>query len=146
MSLKTRKFICHNMVVKKSNVSSIIGHISQYSLTLKLPEIKTQSTVFDCRETSPTWDVEIRDDVIEECNKHGGVLHVYVDKSSPSGNVYVKCPTIATAVASVNSLHGRWFAGRVITAAYVPLLNYHSLFPDALTAMQLLLPSVQRRG
>lgn len=88
--------------------------------------------------------MEIRDDVIEECNKHGGVLHVYVDKTS-NGNVYVKCPTIATAVASVNSLHGRWFAGRVITAAYVPLLNYHSHFPDALTAMQLLMPSVPRK-
>jgi RNA-binding protein 39 len=56
--------------------------------------------------------VEIRDDVIEECNKHGGVLHVYVDKASPQGNVYVKCPSIATAVAAVNSLHGRWFAGK----------------------------------
>lgn len=99
---------------------------------------------FSFRETNPAWDVEIRDDVIEECNKHGGVLHVYVDKAS-NGNVYVKCPTIATAVASVNSLHGRWFAGRVITAAYVPLLNYHSLFPEALTTMQLLMPSVPRK-
>ena len=55
--------------------------------------------------------MEIRDDVIEECSKHGGVLHLYVDKASPQGNVYVKCPTIAAAVASVNSLHGRFFAG-----------------------------------
>ena len=57
------------------------------------------------------WDVEVRDDVIEECNKHGGVLHIYVDKASPQGNVYVKCPSIAAAVASVQALHGRWFAG-----------------------------------
>lgn len=92
----------------------------------------------------PNFDIEIKDDVIEECNKHGGVLHVYVDRGSPQGNVYVKCPSIATAVASVNSLHGRWFAGRVITAAYVPLLNYHSLFPDAQTAAQLLLPTGKR--
>ena len=48
---------------------------------------------------------------MEECNKHGGVTHVYVDKQSPQGNVYVKCPSIASAAASVNSLHGRWFAG-----------------------------------
>lgn len=97
-------------------------------------------------ETNPNWDVEIRDDVVEECIKHGGVLHVYVDKASPQGNVYVKCPTIATAVASVNSLHGRWFAGRVITAAYVPLVNYHSLFPDAMTAVIPLMPSGVRRN
>lgn len=112
------------------------------------PPIATQcfmlSNMFDPVEaaaTDPNWHVEIRDDVIEECNKHGGVLHVYVDRASPQGNVYVKCPSIATAVASVNSLHGRWFAGRVITAAYVPLLNYHSLFPDAMTALTLLLPT-----
>ncbi|CAH2066561.1 unnamed protein product, partial [Iphiclides podalirius] len=113
------------------------------------PPIATQcfmlNNMFDpASETNPNWDIEIRDDVISECNKHGGVLHVYVDKASPQGNVYCKCPTIATAVASVNSLHGRWFAGRVITAAYVPLVNYHSLFPDAMTALSLLLPSRQR--
>ncbi|KAJ2953561.1 hypothetical protein O0L34_g1161 [Tuta absoluta] len=113
------------------------------------PPIATQcfmlNNMFDpATETNPSWDIEIRDDVISECNKHGGVLHVYVDKASPQGNVYCKCPTIATAVASVNSLHGRWFAGRVITAAYVPLVNYHSLFPDAMTALTLLLPTRQR--
>ncbi|XP_071441012.1 RNA-binding protein 39-like isoform X2 [Hetaerina americana] len=114
------------------------------------PPIATQcfmlANMFDpTTETNPNWDVEIREDVIEECNKHGGVFHVYVDRASLQGNVYVKCPSIATAVAAVNSLHGRWFAGRVITAAYVPLINYHSLFPDAMTAMQLLLPSASRR-
>lgn len=102
--------------------------------------------IVDFSETNPNWAKEIRDDVIEECNKHGGVLHVYVDQASPQGNVYVKCPSIATAVAAVNSLHGRWFAGRVITAAYVPVVNYHSLFPDAMTALQLLVPSAPRRG
>lgn len=113
------------------------------------PPIATQcfmlANMFDpATETNPSWDTEIRDDVIDECNKHGGVLHVYVDKASPTGNVYVKCPTIATAVAAVNSLHGRWFAGRMITAAYVPLVNYHNLFPDTITALQLLVPT--RRG
>ena len=63
------------------------------------------------RESKQNWDQEVRDDVIEECSKHGGVLHLYVDKASPQGNVYVKCPTISAAVASVNSLHGRFFGG-----------------------------------
>lgn len=109
------------------------------------PPIATQcfllSNMFDpTTETNPNWDIEIRDEVIDECKKHGGILHVYVDKAS-QGNVYVKCPSIATAVLAVNSLHGRWFAGRVITAAYVPLVNYHALFPDAMSATQLLQPS-----
>ena len=65
------------------------------------------------RETRPGWDAEIRDEIIEECNKHGGVFHIYVDQLSPQGNVYVKCPTIASAASCVNALHGRWFAGQL---------------------------------
>lgn len=89
-------------------------------------------------ESTSDWDVEIQDDVIEECNKHGGVLHVYVDTQSSDGKVYVKCPSIATAVLAVNSLRGRWFAGRVVTADFVPLATYHTMFPDAAAAVNLL--------
>lgn len=110
------------------------------------PPIATQcfmlSNMFDPNtENNSNWDNEIRDDVIDECNKHGGVLHIFVDKASPQGNVYVKCPSIAAAVATVQALHGRWFAGKMIAAAYVPLPNYHSLFPDSSRVTQLLLPS-----
>ena len=63
-------------------------------------------------ETNPDWDLEIRDDVIEECNKYGGIHHIYVDKTSPQGNIYAKCPNVQTAVSAVNALHGRWFAGK----------------------------------
>ena len=129
------------------NVSAIMGNNPQPQQQ-SAPPIATQcfmlSNMFDpTSETKPSWDQEIRDDVIDECNKHGGVLHLFVDKASPQGNVYVKCPTISAAVASVNALHGRYFAGKMITAAYVPLPNYHSLFPDAVRANQLLLPSTQ---
>jgi hypothetical protein len=52
-----------------------------------MPPIATQcfmlSNMFDpMLERDPNWDQEIRDDVIEECNKHGGVVHIYVDKAS----------------------------------------------------------------
>ncbi|XP_068171851.1 RNA-binding protein 39-like [Antennarius striatus] len=95
-------------------------------------------------EDAPGWDVHIQHDVIEECNKHGGVVHIYVDKNSAEGNVYVKCPSIPAAMAAVNALHGRYFAGKMITAAYVPLPTYHNLFPDAATATQLLVPPPRR--
>ncbi|KAL7030300.1 hypothetical protein ACKWTF_006605 [Chironomus riparius] len=112
----------------------------------EMPTIATQCfllvNMFDpASETTLNWDQEIQDDVIEECNKHGGVYHVYVDISSSEGKVYVKCPSIATAVLAVNALHGRWFAGRVITAAYVPLVTYHQLFPDSSTITTCLQPS-----
>jgi len=35
------------------------------------------------------------------------------------------------------------FLGKVITAAYVPLPNYHALFPDASRAVQLVMSSSQ---
>uniref|UniRef100_A0A674C7C7 RNA binding motif protein 39a n=1 Tax=Salmo trutta TaxID=8032 RepID=A0A674C7C7_SALTR len=95
-------------------------------------------------EDNPDWDVDIQHDVIEECNKHGGVVHIYVDKNSTEGNVYVKCPSIPAAMAAVNALHGRYFAGKMITAAYVPLPTYHNLFPDSVTATQLLIPPARR--
>jgi len=118
--------------VSRVNVAAKPAQQEQQSL----PPIATQcfmlSNMFDpITEREPNWDQEIRDDVIDECNKHGGVQHIYVDKASPQGNVYVKCPNIGTAVAAVNALHGRWFAGKVITAAYVPVTNYHNLFPDS---------------
>lgn len=112
----------------------------QQQLAGTTPSIATQSfllsNMFDpATETMPDWEYEIRDDVIDECNKQGGILHIYVDKTSAQGNVYVKCTSINAAVAAVNSLHGRWFAGKVITAAYVPLVNYHNLFPDSINSV-----------
>uniref|UniRef100_A0A3Q2D112 RNA binding motif protein 39a n=1 Tax=Cyprinodon variegatus TaxID=28743 RepID=A0A3Q2D112_CYPVA len=95
-------------------------------------------------ENAPGWELDIQHDVIEECNKHGGVVHIYVDKNSSEGNVYVKCPSIPSAMAAVNALHGRYFGGKIITAAYVPLPTYHNLFPESVTATQLLVPPPRR--
>lgn len=48
------------------------------------------------RENDPSWAIEIQDDVIEECNKHGGIVHIYVDKNSAqvSWICDVKCRNI----------------------------------------------------
>lgn len=112
--------------------------------------------MFDPRsENSDNWQDEIRNDVLDECRKHGGALHVHVDKLS-EGNVYVKCTSVAAAVACVGALHGRWFSGqfrlftivfidspvclffsmtgRLVTAAYVPVTSYHTLFPESINA------------
>lgn len=103
----------------------------------QIPSIATQcfllSNMFDpLKETEPNWDHDIKEDVIEQCAQHGGALHVFVDKGSEQGNVYVKCPSIAIAHQAVSALHGRWFSGKVITANYVPVNSYHDLFPDAI--------------
>jgi len=80
---------------------------------------------------NPHWAQEIRDEVIEECNKYGGVVHIYVDEKSPDGNVYVKCATIASAINTVNALHGRFFSGRTVVGNYIPTQSYHKLFPES---------------
>lgn len=73
------------------------------------------TNMFNPREESGEgWDEEIKNDVIEECRKHGGVVHVYVDTESEEGYVYVKCASIGAANATVNALHGRWFASKYI--------------------------------
>ncbi|CAF4337423.1 unnamed protein product, partial [Adineta steineri] len=80
---------------------------------------------------------------IEECNKFGGVVHIYVDEKSSDGNVYVKCSTIASAINTVNSLHGRFFSGRTVMGNYIPAQSYHKLFPESNTATALLTTSYQ---
>ncbi|CAF2420894.1 unnamed protein product [Rotaria sp. Silwood2] len=91
------------------------------------------SNMFDpvAEARNPRWTQEIRDEVIEECNKHGGVVHIYVDEKSPDGNVYVKCSTIASAINAVNALHGRFFSGRTVIGNYIPTQSYHKLFPES---------------
>lgn len=110
------------------------------------PPIATQcfllSNMFTNNETKDAeWEAELKEEVLEECGKHGGVLHLHIDKTSVQGHIYIKCPSIAAAMASVNTLHGRFFAGRQITAAYVPLPSYHNLFPHSIKAASLIQPS-----
>ena len=64
-----------------------------------------------CRERGGRWETSLMDDIVGECHQFGGVLHIYVDRDSEQGNVYVKCPSIAAAISSVNALHGRFYAG-----------------------------------
>lgn len=35
------------------------------------------------REKDPDWEVDIRDDVLDECSKFGAIFHIHVDKVSP---------------------------------------------------------------
>lgn len=116
--------------------------------TQAIPPIATQcfmiSNMFDPRTKTGNWENEVMDDIINECNNYGGVVHIFVDRDSDQGNVYVKCPSIAAAVSSVNALHGRYYAGKLITAAYVPLPNYHQLFPESVRAMTYMMPTGAR--
>ncbi|XP_043352189.1 RNA-binding protein 39 isoform X5 [Dermochelys coriacea] len=66
-------------------------------------------------EEEAGWDTEIKDDVIEECNKHGGVIHIYVDKNSAQvlllHKVLMKVKQDKTKVIliSLSLRHQYWF-------------------------------------
>lgn len=73
--------------------------------------------------------------------KYGGLVHIFVDPDAPEGNIYVKCASIAIAAAAMTGLNGRFFAGRQIMAAFIPIATYHQRFPDSVHCTSVLRPS-----
>lgn len=96
------------------------------------------TNMFDsATETEENWPEQIKEEVAEECRENGGAVHVYVDAAS-QGNVYVKASSVAAAAKCVTALNNRWFNGKMITAAYVPINQYHQIFPDSITATKII--------
>lgn len=94
------------------------------------------SNMFDpASETEPDWDMDIKDDTEQECSKFGSVLHCHVEKQQPGGIVYVLFGTAEGASKAANHLHGRWFAGRTITIAYLEPDFYAANVPDSASAV-----------
>ncbi|KAL5555799.1 hypothetical protein UlMin_038035 [Ulmus minor] len=81
-------------------------------------------------ETEPDFDIDIKDDVEEECSKCGRVKHIYVDKNS-AGCVYLRFETVEAAAAAQRSMHLRWFAGRQISALFMQPQVYEAKFGAA---------------
>lgn len=98
------------------------------------------TNMFDLEEeaTKAGWKTELQEDVIEECVKYGGIVHISIDEKVREGHIYIKCPTIAVAINAVNGLNGRYFAGKQIRATYLPLAAYHQKFPEAVACSQIL--------
>ncbi|KAK1608401.1 hypothetical protein QYE76_032074 [Lolium multiflorum] len=80
-------------------------------------------------ETDPDFDLDIRDDVQDECSKFGVVKHIVVDKHT-AGFVYLHFDSATAAASAQRSLHGRWFAGKMITATFMTAQQYEMKFPD----------------
>ncbi|KAK7289813.1 hypothetical protein RIF29_03774 [Crotalaria pallida] len=78
-------------------------------------------------ETEPDFDLDIKEDVEEECSKYGRVKHIYVDKRS-AGFVYLQFETVEAASAAQRAMHMRWFARRLISAVYMQPHIYEAKF------------------
>ncbi|XP_058775020.1 uncharacterized protein LOC131649271 isoform X1 [Vicia villosa] len=81
-------------------------------------------------ETEPDFDLDVKEDVEAECSKFGNLKHIYVDKKS-SGFVYLRFEDTQSAIGAQRALHGRWFAGKMITASFMVPQSYEDRFPDS---------------
>ncbi|KAL8228351.1 hypothetical protein R6Q57_015935 [Mikania cordata] len=82
-------------------------------------------------EDEPDFDLDIKEDVQSECSKYGKLRHIFVEKNS-AGLVYLRFENTLSAAAAQRALHGRWFAGKMITASFMVLQNYEAKFPDSI--------------
>ncbi|KAA3457325.1 RNA-binding 39 [Gossypium australe] len=78
-------------------------------------------------ETEPDFDLDIEEDVEEECSKYGRVKHIYVDKNS-AGCVYLRFDSAEAAGKAQRAMHMRWFAGRSISALFMQPQEYEARF------------------
>ncbi|XP_030461907.1 uncharacterized protein LOC115681934 [Syzygium oleosum] len=81
-------------------------------------------------ETEPDFDLDIKEDVEEECSKFGRVKHIYVDKNT-AGWVYLRFENVPAAMNAQRAMHLRWFAGRSISAIFMPPQEYEAKFKGA---------------
>ncbi|CAN0878819.1 RNA-binding protein 39 [Linum grandiflorum] len=86
-------------------------------------------------EMEDDFDLDIKSDVQEECSKYGALTHIFVDKNS-MGFVYLRFENTKAAMEAQRALHGRWFAGKMITATYMVPQAYEEKFPDSVIAPQ----------
>ncbi|CAL5371837.1 unnamed protein product [Camellia sinensis] len=81
-------------------------------------------------ETEPDFDLDITEDVQEECSNYGRVKHIYVDKNS-AGYVYLRFETVEAAASAQRAMHKRWFARRLISAVFLQPYEYDAKFKGA---------------
>nr|GEW03179.1 RNA-binding protein 39 isoform X2 [Tanacetum cinerariifolium] len=81
-------------------------------------------------EVEPDFDLDIKDDVEDECSNFGKVKHIHVDKQS-AGYVYLRFDSVEAASRAQQAMHKRWFAGKMISAIFLQPYEYDAKFKDA---------------
>ncbi|GAW14851.1 hypothetical protein ANO14919_042560 [Xylariales sp. No.14919] len=79
-------------------------------------------------EEGEGWVKELEDDVRQEAEeKYGHVVHISLDPNS-QGDIYLKFDKVQGGENAIKGLNGRYFGGRMISAAPVVDAVYSSLF------------------
>jgi len=87
--------------------------------------------MFDPKTSEEGFEDYIKEDIEEECLKHGTIKHFYLDNQSPGGMVYLRFPNSQVAENLVKAFHGRWYASRQVSAEFVAEATYLAKFPQA---------------
>ncbi|KAI8957911.1 splicing factor, CC1-like protein [Daldinia sp. FL1419] len=85
--------------------------------------------MFDpAEEEGENWIKELEDDVRQEAEeKYGHVVHISLDPNS-QGDIFLKFDKVQGGENAIKGLNGRYFGGRMISAAPVVDAVYSSLF------------------
>nr|QMV47679.1 squamosa-binding protein-like 39 [Paeonia suffruticosa] len=78
-------------------------------------------------EMEPDFDLDIKEEVEEECSSFGQVKHIFVDKNT-AGFVYLRFGSVEAAVKAQQAMHKRWYARRLISALFMPTYEYEVKF------------------
>ncbi|KAF9113542.1 hypothetical protein BGX27_001352 [Mortierella sp. AM989] len=114
-----------DLMMKLARGDASLGAAAPVS-TSTAPALATTSFV----KMEPEWAKELEEDVKEEAEKNGQVVHIHVAQES-LGEIYLKFDTVQSATNAVQTLGGRFFAGRQIVAAFLPEMIYNVRFPRA---------------
>jgi RNA-binding protein 39 len=80
----------------------------------------------EARPDNAGWEAEIEADVKLECEGHGKVDHIKLEKDS--GCIYVKFNDITGAMAAKEALHGRFFGGQTVSVDYITPTVYQKKY------------------
>jgi len=116
----------HTVVKKDANPTK-----SEVATDLDSPCVLLRNMFDPSKETDPDFDLDIREDVMDEVGKYGQLRHIYVDKTSVEGRVYLKFTEVNGARTTIKALNNRWFGQNQIKGEFVPLQQYGTQFPDA---------------
>merc|ERR1711935_1294713 len=80
------------------------------------------------------WDLDIREEMLEEVLQNGTVVHIFVDKDAAQGDVYLKFEDVPSARCTQLKMAKRGFGARSLEASFVSDVAYAEKFPDSVEA------------
>jgi len=74
-------------------------------------------------ETDPGWEVEIKEEFLDECSKFGTIEHAKVMHLEPGGKIHATFADTEGAKNCAENLAGRWFDKRQLRVDYMTEAN-----------------------